>query len=85
MLAIILILGAKPFGTESLLPGVQGSWVCQYLAQLLDTLTKKTTNNDINIGYITIGKIELSALIGYRIVGYAICVHTQPLDMLAVT
>ena len=37
----------------------------------------KNKNNDINLGYITIGKIELSALIGYRIVGYVICVHTQ--------
>ena len=29
-------------------------------------------------------KIELSALIGYRIVGYAISVHAQPLGMVAV-
>ena len=41
-------------------------------------------NIDINLGYITIEKIELSALIRYRIVGYAISVHTQPLGMLAV-
>ena len=40
------------------------------------TLTK---NNDINLGYITIEKIELSALIGYKIVGYTVSVHTQPL------
>ena len=41
-------------------------------------------NYDINLGYIAIEKIELSALIGHRIVGYAISVHTQPLGMLAV-
>ena len=27
----------------------------------------KKKNNDINLGYITIEKIELTALIGYRI------------------
>ena len=32
--------------------------------------TNKKKNNDINLRYITIGKIELSALFGYRIVGY---------------
>ena len=59
---------------------VQGNWVCQYLTQLLGTLTrnKNYKNNDINLGFITIGKIELCALIGYRRVGYAIDVHTQP-------
>ena len=44
----------------------------------------KKNNNDINLGYITIGEIELSALTGYRIVGYAVSVHTQPLGTLAV-
>ena len=43
-----------------------------------------TNKNYINLGYITIEKIELSAFIGHRIVGYAINVHTQPLGMLAV-
>ena len=46
--------------------------------------TNKKKNNGINPGYITIGKIELSALIGYRTVGYAISVHTRPLGMLTV-
>ena len=44
MPAMILILGAKPLGTQSLLPWVQGSWVCQYLTQLLITLTKEKIN-----------------------------------------
>ena len=83
MPAMILILGAKPLGTQSLLPWVQGSWVCQYLKQLLVTLTKENIN-DVNLGYITIGKTELSALTGCRRVAYAISVHTQPLGMLAV-
>ena len=74
---------AKPLGTQSLLPWVQGSWVCQYLRQLLVTLTKEKFNDD-NLGYITIGKTELSALTGCRRVAYAISVHTQPLGMLAV-
>ena len=59
------------------------SWVCQYLKQLLVTLTKENIN-DVNLGYITIGKTELSALTGCRRVAYAISVHTQPLGMLAV-
>ena len=83
MSAMILILGAKPLGTQSLLPWVQGSWVCQYLKQLLVTLAKENIN-DVNLGYITIGKTELSALTGCRRVAYAISVHTQPLGMLAV-
>ena len=82
MPAMILTLGAKPLGTQSLLPWVQGSWICQYLTQLLVTLTKEKVN-DVNLGYITIGKTELSALTGCRRVGYAIFVHTQPLGMLA--
>ena len=83
MPAVILILGAKPLGTQSLLSWVQGSWVCQYLTQLLVTLTKEKIN-DVNLGYITIGKTELSALTGCRRVAYAISVDTQPLGMLAV-
>ena len=55
----------------------------QYLKQLLVTLTKENIN-DVNLGYITIGKTELSALTGCRRVAYAISVHTQPLGMLAV-
>ena len=69
---------------KSSLPWVQGIWVCQYLTQLLGTLTKKNNEIMISPGYITIGKIELSALIGYRIVGYDISVYTHPLGMLAV-
>ena len=83
MPAMILILGAKPLGTQNLLPWVQGSWVCQYLKQLLVTVTKENIN-DINLGYITIGKTELSALTGCRIVGYAVSVHTLLLGMLVV-
>ena len=83
MPAMILILGAKPLGTQSLLPWVQGSWVCQYLKQLLVTLTKENIN-DVNLAYITIGKTEISALTGCRRGAYAISVHTQPLGMLAV-
>ena len=54
------------------------------LTQLLVTLTKEKKNNDVNLGYITIGKTELSTLTGCRRVAYAISVHTQPLGMLAV-
>ena len=75
-------LGSKPLGTQSLLPWVQGSWVCQYLKQLLVTLTKENIN-DVNLGYITIGKTEFSALTGCRRVACAISVHTQTLGMLA--
>ena len=57
--------------------------VAQYLTQLLGT-QKQKKNNDINQGYITIGKIELSALLGCRIVGYAVSVHTQPFGTIAV-
>ena len=81
MPAMILILGVQPLGTQSLLPWVQGSQVCQYLTQLFGTLPKK---KNINVGYITIRKMELSALIENRIVGYAIGVDTQLLGMLAV-
>ena len=42
------------------------------------------TNNDINPGCITIRKIELRALIQYRIFVYARSVYTQLLGMLAV-
>ena len=45
---------------------------------------KRKKNNDVNLGYITIGKTELSTLTGCRRVAYAISVHTQPLGMLAV-
>ena len=45
--------------------------------------TNKRKINDVNLGYITIGKTELSALTGCRRVAYAISVHTQPLGMRA--
>ena len=45
---------------------------------------KQKKNNDVNLGYITIGKTELSVLTGCRRVVYAISVHTQPFGMLAV-
>ena len=48
-----------------------------------EAVTKENIN-DVNLGYITIGKTELSALTGCRRVAYAISVHTQPLGMLAV-
>ena len=38
---------------------------------------KREKNNDVNLGYITIGKTELCALTGCRRVAYAISVHTS--------
>ena len=55
----------------------------KYLTQLLVTLTKEKIN-DVNLGYVTIGKTELSALTGCSRIAYALSVHTQPLGMLAV-
>ena len=43
---------------------------------------KKQKDNDINLGYITIVKIELSALTRCRKVVCSISVHTQLLGML---
>ena len=51
---------------------------------VLHTVFGYTNKKNINLGYITIRKLELSVLIGYRRVGYAISVHTQPLGTLAV-
>ena len=45
--------------------------------------SNKRKINDINLGDITIGNTELSALTGCRRVAYAISVYTQPLGMLA--
>ena len=82
---LILDLGCKTIGNTEFT--VLGTGVCQYLTQLLVTLAKKKQtkkNNDVNLGYITIGKTELSVLTGCRRVVYAISVHTQPFGMLAV-
>ena len=65
-------------GTCELCP----SLLCPSIGDGTETRSR-STNKDIMLGCTTTGKIELSALVGYRIVVYASSYNTQLLGTLA--